>query len=160
MDCLALEEIHAFGSVQTALLAGELQHNHRETLLYASLLGGMVIAQTATTAVHALGYSLTYFYNVPHGRANGLLMGEYLKFNETAVPEKISNVLQHLGLETTDQFKAIMTRLLPSSEVYSEQEIMEFAVIASKAPNTANTPKQPDITELQQLLRSSLPVRP
>lgn len=158
-DCLALEAIRAFGSVQATLLAGELQLAQREILLYASLLGGMVIAQTATTAVHALGYSLTYFYNVPHGRANGLLMGEYLRFNQTAVPGKISNVLQQLGLKTVDEFKAVMTQLLPSSEVYSEQEIIEFAGIAVKAPNTANTPRQPDITELQQLLRSSLPVR-
>jgi alcohol dehydrogenase class IV len=158
-DCLALEAIRTFGSVQAALLSGELQYEHREKLLYASLLGGMVIAQTATTAVHALGYSLTYFCDVPHGRANGLLMGEYLRFNETAVPEKISNVLQQLSLTSIDEFKTVMTRLLPSSEVYSEQEIIEFAGIAGKSPNTANTPRQPDINELQQLLRSSLPVR-
>lgn len=159
-DCLALEAIHAFGTVRQALATGDLQLAHRETLLYVSLLGGMVIAQTATTAVHALGYSLTYFHGVPHGRANGLLLGEYLKFNETVVPEKISKVLRALDLKSPAEFKDLMTELLPNAEVYTEQEIAEFAGIASKAPNTANTPRQPDLGELQQLLRTSLSVKP
>lgn len=157
-DCLALEAIRAFGAVQQPLAAGSLQLDQRETLLYASLLGGMVIAQTATTAVHALGYSLTYFHDVPHGRANGLLLGEYLKFNETAVPGKIGNVLAALDLQTIDDFKDLMKRLLPNEEIYTEKEISEFAGIASKAPNTANTPRQPELAELQQLLRASLAV--
>ena len=32
-------------------------------------------ANTGTTAVHAMGYSLTYYKNIDHGRANGLLRG-------------------------------------------------------------------------------------
>ena len=52
----------------------------RDTLLMASALGGMVIANTGTTAVHAMGYGLTYFKDVDHGRANGLLITSFLKF--------------------------------------------------------------------------------
>ena len=54
----------------------------RGKLLYASTLAGMVIANTGTTAVHALGYMLTYFKHIDHGRANGLLLAHYLKFIE------------------------------------------------------------------------------
>lgn len=158
-DCLALEAIRAFGLARHSLAAGRLSLADREALLYVSLLGGVVIAQTATTAVHALGYSLTYFHNVPHGRANGLLLGEYLAFNAAAVPDKVSNILAALGLETIDELKALMTRLLPGEETYTEQEVREFAAIAGKAPNTANTPRQPSIDELQQILRASLPVK-
>ena len=43
------------------LISGELTEDDREKLLYASMLGGVVISQTKTTAVHAMGYSLTYF---------------------------------------------------------------------------------------------------
>lgn len=157
-DYMALEAIRAFGAAKQALIVGELSLTDREALLYCSLLGGMVIAQTATTAVHALGYSLTYFRNIPHGQANGLLLGEYLRFNETAVPQKISDILAGLGLEAIEQFQELMAVLLPSSETYSEQEIREFAAIAGRAPNTANTARQPQPEELQQILRKSLRV--
>ena len=56
----------------------------RERLLYASMLAGMVIAQTGTTAVHAMGIRSTYFKDVDHGKANGLLMYEFLRFLEGA----------------------------------------------------------------------------
>jgi len=59
----------------------------REKLLYMSMLGGMVISHTGTTIIHGMGYSLTYF-DIPHGRANGMLVREYLKYNYEAAKEK------------------------------------------------------------------------
>lgn len=41
--------------------AGTLTLEERDELLYASMLAGMTIAQSGTTAVHGMGYSLTYF---------------------------------------------------------------------------------------------------
>lgn len=157
-DCLALEAIRSFGKVRKALSLGSFDLADREELLYASLLGGIVIAQTGTTAVHALGYSLTYFYQVPHGRANGLLLGEYLRFNEPVVPEKVSAVLAALGLKTVNEMKELLVELLPSSEVYTEQELQKFVSIASEAANIVNTPRQPNKEDLYQLLKDSLSV--
>lgn len=157
-DCLALEAIRYFSAAMGALKEGQFSLSDREALLYASLLGGMVIAQTATTAVHAMGYSLTYFHNVPHGRANGLLLGEYLRFNEPVVPEKTHSVLQALGVNTIDEFKQLMQRLLPNHETYTEQELQDFAVLAGKARNIVNTPRQPSVEDLKQMMRASLQV--
>jgi len=155
-DCLALEAIRSFGRACNALVLGEFDISVREELLYTSLLGGVVIAQTGTTAVHALGYSLTYFYQVPHGRANGLLLGEYLRFNEPVVPQKVEAVLAALGLKTVDEMKVLMSRLLPSSEVYSQEELHKFVAIASEAANIVNTPRQPGKEDLYNLLLQSL----
>jgi len=48
----------------------------------------MVISHTGTTIIHGMGYSLTYFKDIPHGRANGMLVREYLKYNYEAAKEK------------------------------------------------------------------------
>ena len=137
----------------------EISLEAREALLYVSLLGGMVIAQTSTTAVHALGYSLTYFHHVPHGRANGLLMGEYLRFNDAAAPEKIQCVLAAMQLQSIDEFKQWLDELFPGKTSLTEQQVEEYAVIAAKTANIANTLRQPGHEELKSLLRDSLLVR-
>ena len=157
-DCLALEAIKQFGSVKQSLFKDKLEFAEREALLYVSLLGGAVIAQTATTAVHALGYSLTYFHGIPHGRANGLLLAEYLRYNEPAAAEKIGSVLAALGMDCIDDFGDYLRKLLPCDERFTVAELENFARIASMAANTVNSPRQPNKAELQQILAASLPV--
>jgi alcohol dehydrogenase class IV len=159
-DALAIEAIQAFGKVKEDLKSGSMSLPVRETLLYVSLLGGMVIAQTGTTTVHALGYSLTYFHHIPHGRANGLLLGEYLRFNQPAAGGKIAQVLQALGLGSVEEVKELMQALLPSNEVLTEDQLEKYAVIAGKTTNVVNTPRQPSHDELKGLLRASMPIKP
>ena len=158
-DALALEAILSFGTVKEALRSKAISLPVREKLLYVSLLGGMVIAQTGTTTVHALGYSLTYFHHIPHGRANGLLMGEYLRFNQTVAGEKIAQVIRALGLNSVDDVKSLMQDLLPTSETLTEEEMEKYAVIAGKTTNVVNTPRQPNHEELKGLLRASMPLK-
>jgi len=154
-DHLALEAMRYFGRAIGSLKAHALTFEEREQLLYTSLMGGMVIAQTKTTMVHALGYSLTYFRNIPHGRANGLLMAEYLRFNQPVVPEKVSNILSALGLRTIAEFKMLMNTLLGHMEACAPEEIDEFAQIASQAASIENSPRQPTLDDLKQMLRDS-----
>lgn len=158
-DTLAMEGIRSFGAVRQALVSGNVAMEAREMLLYVSLLGGMVIAQSGTTVVHALGYSLTYFHNVPHGRANGLLLGEYLRFNQPVANEKVINVLCAMGMRTVDEFTKFMDSLFPEKVALTELELDEFAGIAIKTANIANTPRQANEEELKQILRRSLSTR-
>lgn len=155
-NMLALEAIRSFGTVMKALSQKTFSPDDRERLLYVSLLGGMVIAQTGTTMVHSLGYSLTYFRNIPHGRANGLLLAEALRFAEPEVPEKIAAILAALGLESLDALKDTMHLLLGPEEPWTPEELETFADIALLAANIANTPKVPGRNDLQQVLINSI----
>ncbi|MDF2500167.1 MAG: iron-containing alcohol dehydrogenase [Anaerosporomusa subterranea] len=157
-DCMALEAIRSFGAVKQALLNGIFTLPDREALLQMSLVAGIVLAQTATTVVHALGYSLTYFSGIPHGRANGLLLAEYLRFNAPVIPEKVNSVLEALGLGSIDEFGELLNKLLTGDEVFTAEDFERFAVLANKAPNTAFTARQPNLDELKQILMASLPV--
>lgn len=155
-DALALDAIVRFGRVRAALGGREYSMEARQMLMYVSLLGGMVIAQTGTTMVHALGYSLTYFHKVPHGRANGLLMGEYLRFNQPEANDKIQRALAALRLQSVEEFVAWLDGLFPDKVKLSEEELEQFALLAGKTVNVGNTPRQPAHDELKQLLRDSL----
>lgn len=52
----------------------------RGNMLLGSFLGGLALTQAGTTAVHALAYPLGK-RGVPHGVANGLLLGKVLEYN-------------------------------------------------------------------------------
>lgn len=155
-DALALEAIRAFGQTIPALTSHTVNLAVREQLLYISLLGGVVIAQSGTTMVHSLGYSLTYFRFIPHGRANGLLLAEYLRFLQPAVPDKISSVLNALNIGTVDAVSELMKNLLGQEPPLSAQETEEFSRIAIQAANIVNTPRIPDIDNLKDVLTASL----
>lgn len=121
----------------------------REKLLQASLMAGMVIAQTGTTAVHAMGYSLTYFKNIDHGRANGLLLAGYLKLVEKVQPELTARILSLIGFSDIGQFKELTDRLFGEKEKISEYEFKKYSGMAMKTKNIANcivTPTENDLT--------------
>lgn len=147
-DALAKESITLIMSTMDALKKGEVTEEHREKLLYGSMLAGIVISHTGTTAVHSMGYSLTYFRNIDHGRANGLILGELLSFIEKEKPEVIEALLKVMSLESVTAFKALMNDLLGEKEVFTKEELASYAAIAIKAKNITNcivTPDQEDV---------------
>lgn len=143
-DLQAKRSLHAIASTFPALLIwkrGETQglsRAQRETLLFASTLAGMVIAQTGTTAVHAMGYSLTYFRHVDHGRANGLLLGRYLAFAAEKNPERVASILSAGGFSDPAVFVASLENLLGKRESIDSEEAEKYAKLAAKTKNIAN----------------------
>lgn len=127
----------------------------REKLLFASTLGGMAISQTGTTALHAMGYALTYFRKIDHGRANGLLMYEYLKFIAADFDEIVTTVIRTLGLNDLEGFKALTDELLGERERLSYEEIRRFASISMKARNIPFTLKAVNQDDLEMMYRNS-----
>ena len=75
----------------------------RYWLLYASLLSGIVIAQTGTTLVHALGYFYTLNYKVPHGIANALFLIPMFKRNISFFPEKLKFIVEFFHEKYSNQ---------------------------------------------------------
>lgn len=129
----------------------------REKLLLASNVAGMVIAHTGTTAVHALGYSLTYFKDIDHGRANALTLGVYLRYMGERHPEKVGRMLRALDLPDTVAFEALLDSLLGKREHLTQEEITKFAAIAIQARNIGNTPTPPTVADLESWYLVSLP---
>lgn len=123
----------------------------REQLLQASLMAGMVIAQTGTTAVHAMGYSLTYFKDIDHGRANGLLLGEYLGLVEEEQPELAGKILKVMGFSGVQQFKELMDELLGQKEELSSEEISRYSKLAIGTRNIGNSVVKPTEESIKEM---------
>lgn len=154
-DALALEAIGVIGGLFSTISHCRLSDEDKERLLYASTIGGMVIAHTGTTAVHSMGYSLTYFKNIDHGRANGLLLADFLKFVEEKQPERVSSIIKAAGLGSTDELGEVLTSLLGKTEEIRMDEIEKFSSISIKAKNISNCIVIPLEADLQRLYRLS-----
>lgn len=140
-DALAREGMEAISSVFPRLAKGSLTDADRDKLLYASTIGGMVIAHTGTTAVHPMGYSLTYFKGADHGRANGLLLGAFLKSIENRCPERIGDIMTAIGMSGADELSRVLDTLLGGEErreKVTKDEAAYYASVAIKAKNIKN----------------------
>jgi alcohol dehydrogenase class IV len=155
-DVIAKEAIKIIASTFDDLISGELTEDDREKLLYASMLGGVVISQTKTTAVHAMGYSLTYFKNIDHGRANGLLLGEFTKYIERNDKDRVKEILSCMNLDSAEEFKNILVKILGDKEKFEKEELELYAEIAQNAGGTLNSMFVPSKDEILQIYVESL----
>ncbi|MFT8889504.1 MAG: iron-containing alcohol dehydrogenase family protein [Ethanoligenens sp.] len=147
-NVLAEESIRKIVRNFSNLLNGTTDASCRADLIYASTLAGIVIAHTGTTAVHCMGYSLTYFHHIDHGRANGLLLASFLAFAEKQQPEAIRHLLNIMGLEDTAAFRDVLNRLFGEKEKITNEEFQKFSGLAIHAKNIANcttVPSQDDL---------------
>lgn len=152
-DLLAQEGIRLFGVCIDCLKKGSFSYEDRENLLYMSMLGGMVIAHTGTTIVHAAGYNYTYFKDIPHGQANGYLMAEFLRFNYEYAGDRIENILRLMDLESIDAFDAELTSLIGKAPRLKEEEIAQFAAITMTQRATATNIRPVQSTDMEEFLR-------
>ncbi len=138
--------------------ASEIPAQVREMLLYGSMLAGVVISHTGTTAVHSMGYALTYFKNVDHGRANGLLLPSFLRFVMKKEPSVVKQILSAMSLSSLDDLEALFLRLLGERERITVQDIEKYAGIAIKAKNILNSKVVPEREDLIRMYERSLNV--
>ena len=154
-DLLAADAIRRITGNYQGLLSDTLTVEQRDELLYASMLGGAVIAQTGTTAVHSMGYSLTYFWGTDHGRANGLLMAEFAQVLLQRGYDKTREVLRLMGMDSPAAFRTWLDALLGERETITDAEVEKFSSIAIQAKNIANCPVVLTKEELAGVYRKS-----
>jgi alcohol dehydrogenase class IV len=155
-DIFAEKSIKYFGKCSWNLINNDIDSETRERLLYASTLGGMVICHTGTTIVHPMGYTLTYFLDVPHGKANGVFLGEYLKFNREYASEKIDNILKLLNLKSMDEFLEMMKKLTGGEICISGDQLELFASIAIEQKSIAYNIRETTKKDIIEIMRKSL----
>ncbi|MDR3561954.1 MAG: iron-containing alcohol dehydrogenase [Negativicutes bacterium] len=78
---------------------GDLDARH--DMLLGAMFGGISIATSSTTAVHALAYPLGGKYRMPHGLSNAILLPHVMKFNMDAAEDKFKDIAIAMGLNVT-----------------------------------------------------------
>ena len=154
-DYIALEGLKILGNLTDKFIDGDFSAEDRLNLLWASTLGGMVIAQTGTTIVHAMGYHLTYFKDIAHGMANGLLLCQYLKRAGKALPQKFEDIFKSLGM-TFDDFKEYLTKILPCDTQFSADDFPSWAKVSINAKSVPFCPFDVSEAEEVEIYKASL----
>ena len=146
-NIFAMESMQIIGRVLRQL--GENPSIHlREELLYASMLAGVVIAHTGTTALHAMGYPLIYYKGMSHGRSNGLLLCSYLEYIKDADFNLYNAAMDKMGFSSLNEFKLLITNLFNEKLTLSEVEIIKYSNIAIEAKEVQFTPGSPSLDDL------------
>jgi len=139
-DYIALEGLRIIGCEFNNLHSGDISSETGINLLWAATLGGTVISQTGTTIVHSMGYPLTYYKDIPHGMANGMLLGEYLSRVNNVLPDKVNMCLSALDLNSLDEFCVFLKDILPCNISFTENELEEWTETTIQAKNVAVCP--------------------
>lgn len=99
-DTLALKAISLIArSIRIAYTDGQ-NVEARHDMLLGAMYGGMCIATSSTTAVHALAYPLGGKYRMPHGLSNAILLPHVMSFNKEGSEEKFKDMATAMGINT------------------------------------------------------------
>ena len=139
-DEVALYGLKIMGKHKNRFIKGDFNIESATELLYASTVAGALIAHTGTTVIHSMGYPLTYFKNIPHGRANGIILPEYMIKTNEVLPCKIKNVLDALGFNLVEEFNLYIKSILPSYEKFNIDEVKEWTKTTIMAKNAQVCP--------------------
>lgn len=154
-DIYAEKGFELFKDCFPKLINKNLDEDLRDKLMLASTLGGIQIAQNGTSLPHGMGYALTYFKNVPHGIANGILTIEYLRTFKNKT--KINKMLTLLGMSSIDELEEIFNSLINIAIDISLDEIVEYskAMVSNKA-KLKNHPESVSLEDVMRIYSKSL----
>ncbi|AKJ65703.1 bifunctional acetaldehyde-CoA/alcohol dehydrogenase [Kiritimatiella glycovorans] len=88
-NCQALEAVRLlFKYLPDAYEHGAADRKAREKVHYAATLAGMAFANAFLGVCHSMAHKLGAAFDLPHGLANALLIGEVIRYNATDRPLK------------------------------------------------------------------------
>lgn len=97
-DLYALESIRLIGrSIRRAFANGQ-DVAARADMLMGAYWGGVCIATSSTTAVHALAYPLGGKYRMAHGLSNAILLPSVMAFNQVGNEKRFAAMARAMGL--------------------------------------------------------------
>ena len=160
-DILAIEAIKLIKTYlpKAATNGGDL--TARSHMLYASMLAGMVISQTRTIMLHAIGYPLTTLYGIPHGRANAIMLPYVLDFLMDVRADRIEEIIKLFGGKDLTAIKQFVHSLGISTKLsdygITEPNIARFVDdVKNRTRNLSVTPKPVTPADISTLYRRAL----
>ncbi|AEG58866.1 iron-containing alcohol dehydrogenase family protein [Desulforamulus ruminis] len=152
-DLLALESISIIGKLLRQMNPDHISLEEREQLLYASMLAGMVVAQTSANIVHAMGYPFTYFKGLPHGLANGVILPAALEYLAQGSPGRVEQVIKTMGCQDITEVGDLLRKVLPVTDIHlTSKEEEKFVAKTMLVKNLDNCPLRPGEKEVMAIL--------
>jgi alcohol dehydrogenase len=82
----------------------------------ASMLGGLAISQTGTTAIHPASYPLTYDFGFEHGLACAIFIPSFLRINRPVLGDRFARLLRILALKDLESLEEKIRNLMMEVE--------------------------------------------
>ena len=98
-DTFALKAISLISSNLRRAYRNGQDIEARHGMLLGAMFGGMCIATSGTTAVHALAYPLGGKFRMPHGLSNAVLLPHIMQFNLDAAEDRFRDIAVAMGLD-------------------------------------------------------------
>ncbi|NDL66521.1 iron-containing alcohol dehydrogenase family protein [Anaerotalea alkaliphila] len=153
-DAIAEQALNHWALASGDLLLRNYTKEMRTHLIHASTWAGVVISQTGTSLPHGLGYHLTYYHNISHGKATALFLGELLNHHQDR--KKVDKILSSLGVASVQEFKNRIVQLVGQVEI-SYQEAADYAQnMYRNKGKLANHPYEVTEEELLDMILKSL----
>lgn len=152
---LAVKSIRMMFPLLNKISTGEAAAEDRDRALIASMFAGLAISVSGTTAVHGMGYYLTYFYGIDHGRANGLLLGETLRLCKEKELPQTDVILSACGLNSVGEFCDALEALLGEREKLPRGRLEEFARRVMENKNIKKSAYEPTEEEARRIYLKS-----
>lgn len=113
----------------------------RLSMLEGAACGGLALTVTGTGFTHPLGYGLSLYHGIPHGKACGCFTGKYVELNMTTEEGKarLTAFASHIGT-TPEIIAAVIPALSDVNLALSEEEILDMAAKVAGAKNYINSP--------------------
>jgi alcohol dehydrogenase class IV len=163
-ESFVLNDVLALHVIETVLAnlkpASRKDPAAMDAMAYASMLAGIVITHGGTILLHIMGYCLTMFHGVPHGRANAALLPAVLDFIRAHAPSKDKTkkldelFAPHGGAGTFAEDLGVSTRL--SSYGVHEGELEEFVRRVIVKSDIRITPAPVSAKDIFNIYRSAL----
>jgi len=154
-DGAALEACRLISNALRQIKEGKLDEQVRVDLLTGSTLAGQVIAQTGTSFVHAAGYMLTYFRNLPHGEANAVFLADFIEFSRKAAPERVAALLAACGVKNARELEELYAPMMELDFELGGDEVKKWAAIAFENKNNGNGLRVATVEELEAMIGES-----
>ena len=135
----------------------------RFAMSLASCEAGLAITYTRTTAVHAVSYPLTTFFNIPHGHACALTLPSFIRYNGPSLDaERGSLICQALAAASWEEAAAKVERLI--GEAGLEKSLRRMGLTESgievvlengfRSDRVINNPKKVTREDLHAILKN------
>lgn len=142
------EGLRLWGQCRNLLNQVIMDEATMEKLMEASMLAGIAIAQTGTSLPHGMGYALTYFEHIVHGKANGILLKPYMaKCKDVA---KVKRILELIDFESLDSLGNYLLEVLGSTKIQKEA-IVQYA--KAMMSNSLKLKNHPDVVTEDDLIQ-------
>jgi alcohol dehydrogenase len=168
-DLFALKSIRLVAEGLEAAFEDGGNIEMREKMQIAATMAMVAASNTHVGMCHAMDGPISAFYHLPHGQACGIVAPAVLKFNSTAVKEKVINIFRtmgfvgnrHKGSEAVDIGCAKLTKLLDRIGLlvrlrdigYQESHLETMVKETLKSAQLGTNPRRPTEQEIKRIYK-------